>query len=641
MRTRCPDCRRAVHRFCGTPYGKDEEGFGQRIWCSKSEQCQLKVPADATSKRPLTLPLTRKGKLSPSKRARIWEMHQQNPKLPQAKLAAKAREEFKLDSLTQATVSTVLKEFKVSAVKAGNLTVGQCHQIREKSKQNPRMTQKELAEWAQKEFRTAKLLTQPAISNILNNKRQLLDEVVDSNLNLKRPRVVKLSALDEALASWVISCQERGICLSWQILRKKAEMFADEMQIEETDRPAFSDGWLQKFLHRRNFKTIHMSGESRSADVEAIRSELPALQQIIAQYQPSDVFNMDETGLFYCMAPDRTIASRQIGGIKKDKTRITIALCANSNGTEKRNLFFIGHAEKPRAFKKKRGEDYGFYYRWNRKAWMTTILFQEWLLKFDIDMRKQQRQVLLLLDNAPSHAVKTLNLTNVTVMFFPPNTTSHIQPMDAGIISTFKKRYRSFQLGMALDREKNGLANIYKIDILQAMIWCRDSWKMTTSETIKNCWSHTGLLEAVNVDSSVEVEELGTGIMEEDLDEGLNEIVGQLTCDPLELNKYLTYDDDIDVHQQFRDEDILATYADESDSGDDDDVTEISEQPRTISLDEKINALQVSIEILNENSFDNLNEIKKLRRLLYGFCNERSELRLANLKQSDIRSYFK
>ena len=90
---------------------------------------------------------------------------------------------------------------------------------------------------------------------------------------------------------------------------------------------------------------------------------------------------------------------------------------------------------------------------------------------------------------------------------------------------------------------------------------------MTIPETIKRCWSHTGLLEAVNVDSSVEVEELGTEIMEESLNEGLNEIVGQLTRDPLDLDKYLTYDDDIEVHQQFTDEDILAIYAGRRDFG--------------------------------------------------------------------------
>ena len=125
---RCPDCRRSVHRFCGTTYGKDEEGFEQHIWCSSLEQCQMNISAGAAAD--AALKLHQKRKLSPIKRARIWEMHQKNPKLTQMKLAEKARKEFHLDKLTQATIISFLKEYRVNnMVKAGNLTMQQCHQI--------------------------------------------------------------------------------------------------------------------------------------------------------------------------------------------------------------------------------------------------------------------------------------------------------------------------------------------------------------------------------------------------------------------------------------------------------------------------------------------------------------------------------
>jgi len=54
-------------------------------------------------------------------------------------------------------------------------------------------------------------------------------------------------------------------------------------------------------------------------------------------------------------------------------------------------------------------------------------------------MRRANRNILLLIDNAPTHnLLNSLNLTNVTIHCLPPNTTSHLQPLDAGIIHSFK-----------------------------------------------------------------------------------------------------------------------------------------------------------------------------------------------------------
>ena len=82
--------------------------------------------------------------------------------------------------------------------------------------------------------------------------------------------------------------------------------------------------------------------------------------------------------------------------------------------------------------------------RSNVKAWMLTTLFQEWLQEFDyqVGVKYNKQHVLLLLDNCTSHKINNLTLENVEVYFLPPNTTSKLQPMDSGIIMSFKKHYR-------------------------------------------------------------------------------------------------------------------------------------------------------------------------------------------------------
>ncbi|GMF34036.1 unnamed protein product [Phytophthora fragariaefolia] len=103
---------------------------------------------------------------------------------------------------------------------------------------------------------------------------------------------------------------------------------------------------------------------------------------------------------------------------------------------------------------------------------MTAILFREWLCNFDVDMHKQKRKVVLLIDNASSHIISELHLNSVTVVFLPPNTTSKLQRLDAGIIAALKRRYRHRQLEQALDKEEEGIVrDIYDVDQLQAMRW--------------------------------------------------------------------------------------------------------------------------------------------------------------------------
>ena len=67
--------------------------------------------------------------------------------------------------------------------------------------------------------------------------------------------------------------------------------------------------------------------------------------------------------------------------------------------------------------------------------------------------------------------------------------------MDAGIISAFKRHYRNLHLQGALDKVNQGLDNFYKFDQLTAMKWNLVAWKDISTQTISNCFTHTGFFE--------------------------------------------------------------------------------------------------------------------------------------------------
>jgi hypothetical protein len=185
-------------------------------------------------------------------------------------------------------------------------------------------------------------------------------------------------------------------------------------------------------------------------------------------------------------------------GVKKNKTRITLALTANADGSDALPVLYLGHAAKPRCFKNRKPETFGFNYRNNKKAWMTSEIYGEWLRALDRDMRAAGRHILLLLDNASSHAAKDLALTNVKVRKLPPNTTAFLQPMDAGIIAAFKLRYRRKQVEWVYGKIKRGEdigKKAYAVDQRQAMEWCEEIWHdMKNTPTIGNCFRHTGVV---------------------------------------------------------------------------------------------------------------------------------------------------
>ena len=87
---------------------------------------------------------------------------------------------------------------------------------------------------------------------------------------------------------------------------------------------------------------------------------------------------------------------------------------------------------------------------------MTTELYNEFLSAFDKEVCAHGLQkALIMVDNAPSHVERpATKLARTKVVFLPPNTTSKMQPLDGGIIKTFKTLYRT-QLVRLLDEKED------------------------------------------------------------------------------------------------------------------------------------------------------------------------------------------
>ena len=90
-------------------------------------------------------------------------------------------------------------------------------------------------------------------------------------------------------------------------------------------------------------------------------------------------------------------------------------------------MFVIGKSKTPRRFK--HIKNLPCKYKSQKKSWMDSQIFEEWLRKLDRTFRMEGRKIPLLIDNSPAHP-SVSDLTNVHLVFLPPNTTSVLQPMD-------------------------------------------------------------------------------------------------------------------------------------------------------------------------------------------------------------------
>ena len=239
-----------------------------------------------------------------------------------------------------------------------------------------------------------------------------------------------------------------------------------------------SNGWLQSFLKRNEFVSGSTTGESGGVNQATVDEWQESLPTLCAGYNPEDIFNCDETALFYRnLKLQRAYHDKnvELRGFKQSKERVSIMMCASMTG-EKCTPLLIGKAGNPRCFKNIDPKQLPVTYRHNKKAWMTRDLFTEWLNKFNAKMKRERRKVLLFLDNASSHP--NSNLSNVKLAFLPPNTTSKIQPLDQGILETFKKLFRKRLLAfiakeMGKDADITGPDVIKRINLLDTIYWIK------------------------------------------------------------------------------------------------------------------------------------------------------------------------
>jgi hypothetical protein len=217
-------------------------------------------------------------------------------------------------------------------------------------------------------------------------------------------------------------------------------------------------------------------------------------------------------------------------------------------------------------------------YKFNKKAWMTSDIFTEWLRKLDRRFQTERRKVLMIVDNCPAHP-HVDKLQAIKLEFLPPNATSRLQPCDMGIIKNVKVKYRrlkALRLIEALEKKTT-----YEVNILDAMNLLRKAWASVTQQTIANCFRKAGFTCAADPSSTTDATDSPTS--DDDFDDEDDLPLSRLLPDGVLFNEYATVDDAVETCDTPSDDEIVrdvitamnpAATTDADNSDDEEDTTD-------------------------------------------------------------------
>ena len=259
-------------------------------------------------------------------------------------------------------------------------------------------------------------------------------------------------------------------------------------------------------------KAICGSKESAAPHDELETWKETVLVPTLSRYSPNDIYNGDETALFYKLLPHRTYCFHgdKPAGSAKRKDRLALLIITNMDGSDHRKLSVIGKSKTPCCLQKKykmQVKDMSVDWYASKNAWMTGEIHHQIMTKLNNEMRLSNRHILYVCDNASSHQVR--DYSHIKFLMLPPNATSIMQPLDQGIILSAKRRYKkelAERYLACVENNKDANSLLKALDIVQATNMIAASWRETSSTIIQNCFRKAGFKHHA-VDPASEIQE--------------------------------------------------------------------------------------------------------------------------------------
>ncbi|CAI4056583.1 hypothetical protein SUVZ_02G2110 [Saccharomyces uvarum] len=411
------------------------------------------------------------------------------------------------------------------------LSIQQRYNICLMAERHPKWTQLELAKWAYETFQLPKIPSQGTISRLLARKSTYMnckEHEKDAN-RLRKPNNLLVRKI---LQEWISQSLWNGIPITSPIIQDTAQAVWHRIPAEHREgNGSFSYKWISNFLSKMDVNISVLDEELPKTPKVWTFEEREILKAYFAKIPPKDLFTLDEAFLSYNLPLD--YAQYEASSIQRRIEVATVMLCSNLDGSEKLKPVVVGKYDSYKSFRNyfpnepkdpvsqsmlgsKMAKKFDISYHSNRKAWLTSNLFHNWLVRWDKRLVAVNRKIWIVLDDSCCHRIINLRLQNIKLVYTSSN--SKFLPFNWGVWDEFKTRYRIQQYQALIDLQNriskntqsknkseqheclpNGKRRLISFEQSQltmsnAFKFIKKAWDDIPVDAIKANWKSSGLL---------------------------------------------------------------------------------------------------------------------------------------------------
>ena len=253
---------------------------------------------------------------------------------------------------------------------------------------------------------------------------------------------------------------EKGMGISPRMLKVKTSQVVKKMGIPTPFRAGVpGPDWFRglqtrhpDLVIRRQEKLSH--SRARMLNSSTVEKYFVELHRILTKNKlhnkPSQVFNMDETGVQLEHNPTSVLARKGTkaipGRVSNSRENIIVVACVSADGNAMPPFVIAkGKTHKSLSQFKRDEAPEGSIFTYTEKAWINDSIGSEWFTKVFLNHCGDSRPVLLILDGHHSHEsldiLEAAIKNDVNILCLPPHTTHYLQPLDRTVFGPLMKAY--------------------------------------------------------------------------------------------------------------------------------------------------------------------------------------------------------